>query len=72
MKFIEKHPKFFESVIFYMWEHKYDEKFINDFKNAVDTFEKFNMELIEIIYEGLEKITYEILYSMLNIKIIKI
>lgn len=77
-EFVNNHPKFFDSVISLMKENNFDNDFIVKFKSAVIEFINTdcnfinNQEVFETIYNGLNKITYDELYKLCDIKIIKL
>lgn len=75
-EFIEDHPEFFKSVIKLMSFLYYDKKYIDNFSDALNKFisndYKMDMDLLDTIYQGLNKVTYDNLYNMCKIRIIKL
>jgi hypothetical protein len=75
-EFIENHPEFFKSVIRLMKFLYYDEEYINNFTEALNKLlinnYKMDMDLLDTIYQGLNKVIYERLYDICKIRIIKL
>ena len=75
-EFINKHPKFFDSIIELMNKNGYDDKCITKFKDKIKEFidkdAKNNMDLLEIIYNTMNDVFYKELYRLCNIKIVKL
>lgn len=75
-EFIENHPNFFDSVIRLMEYFSYEKEYIDKFTEAVNRFKegdnKFDMDLMNTIYEGLDNVSYERLCNTCGICICKL